>query len=423
MKHYFRNMSFRSARRDVSLVVLAKSLSWLGDLVAEVALVLRLQSHGYGASAVAALLIANAIPIVLLSGVVGRVVDRLDNQRLLVLSSLGQAAVCSVLAFTTAAPAVLGLVALLGAGQAVNNSCWQALLATAAEGDALTGAIGQAQAGQTIAAIVAPALSGVLVGQFGARVPLLVDAAAYLLVTGIALVIATRRVAQAAAPGAKPRGGLTIVRADGFLSALFVLLAVFVLLGCMVNVVEVFLVRVTLHASTTWYGIAGAVFAVGMLIGALSSARLRGTSTLTRGFVAACLVLSLGLVAVGFAPSVEWVLPGIAVVGFMNGVLNVALGSLVMGRTAADERGRVGALLTGVASGTQILAFAAGGALASVLQPRTIFIAAGLLGVLVPLVLGPGLIRRAGAATPDEAETPADAEAPAVPAPSRVPAA
>jgi MFS family permease len=416
MKRYFRNMSFRSARRDVSLVVVAKSVSWLGDLVAEVALVLRLQSHGYGASAVAALLIANALPIVLLSGVVGRIVDRVDNQRLLVLSSLGQVAVCSVLAFTTAAPAVLGLVALLGAGQSVNNSCWQALLATVAEGDALTGAIGRAQAGQTIAAIAAPALSGLLVGQFGARVPLLVDAGAYAFVTGVALLIATRRVVHAAAPGTKPRGGLAIVRSDAFLRSLFVLLAVFVLLGCMVNVVEVFLVRETLHASTTWYGIAGAVFAIGMLIGALAAGRLRGTPTLARGFVAACLVLSLGLVAVGAAPTVEWMLPGITVVGFMNGVLNVALGSLVMGRTAADERGRVGAMLTGVASGTQILAFAAGGALASALEPRTIFIGAGALGVLVPLLLGPGLVRRARATAVDTGE-PAD-----VPAPAAVPA-
>jgi MFS family permease len=123
---------------------------------------------------------------------------------------------------------------------------------------------------------------------------------------------------------------------------------------------------------------------------------------------------------VGAAPTVEWVLPGIALVGFMNGVLNVALGSLVMGRSAPDERGRVGALLTGVASGMQIIAFAAGGALASVLEPRTIFIAAGLLGVLVPLALGPGLIRSARATAADEpnpAATPEPSVAAPVPAP------
>src|ERR671930_6727 len=113
-------MSFTSARRDVSLIVVAKSVSWLGDLLAEVALVLRLQSHGAGAGAVAALLVANAMPIVLLSGVVGGVV---------------------------------ALVALLGAGQAVNSACWQALLPTVVSGDALTRAIGRTQAGQMMAGI------------------------------------------------------------------------------------------------------------------------------------------------------------------------------------------------------------------------------------------------------------------------------
>jgi MFS family permease len=413
MKHYFRNMSFRSARRDVSLVVVAKSLSWLGDLVAEVALVLRLQSHGHGAGAVAALLIANALPIVLLSGVVGRLVDAVDNRRLLLLSSLGQAGVCAALAAMTATPAVLGLVAVLGAGQAVNSACWQALLATVAEGDALTRAIGRAQAGVTVAAIVAPALSGVLVGQFGARLPLLLDAAAYVLVAMIALAIATRRGVAARTDGPPPRGGLVIVRTDDVLRPLFVLLALFVLLGCMVNVVEVFLVRETLHASTTWYGIAGAAFAVAMLIGALASGRLRGSSTLARSFVGSCLLLSVGLAAVGLAPTVAWLLPGMALVGFMNGVLNVALGSLVMNRTASDERGRVSALLSGVASGMQILAFAAGGALASVLEPRTIFVAAGVLGVFVPLILGPALIRRVGNDPAPAPESAAHVPAPA----------
>jgi MFS family permease len=395
MKHYFRNMSFRSGRRDASWVVVAKSLSWLGDEVATVALMLRLQSNGHGAGAVSALLIANALPIVLLSGVVGRLVDRFDNRLLLVLSSLAQAAVCVAVAMVSAPAAVLGLVALLGAGQAVNGSSWQALLAAIASGDGLTRAIGRAQAGQTAAGILAPALSGLLVGLYGYRLPLLLDAAAYALVTMVALAIATRRVVGAAAAGSPRRGGLAIVRTDAVLRPLFILLALFVLLGCMVNVVEVFLIRETLGASTTWYGLAGAALSAGALGGALVGGRLRGVASLARGFVGSALVLALGLVAVGLVPSVGWVLPAVAVVGLMNGVLNVTLASLAMGRTAADERGRVGALLTGIASGTQILAFAAGGALAAVFAPREIFVGVGVLGVFVPLLLGRGLIRSA----------------------------
>jgi MFS family permease len=120
-------MSFRSVERDVSWIVVAKSVSWLGDMLAEVALVLRLQSHGAGAGAVAALLIANTLPIVLLSSVVGRLVDSFDNHRLLVASSLAQAAVCAGVAFVTSTFGVLALVALLGIGQAVNGACWQAM--------------------------------------------------------------------------------------------------------------------------------------------------------------------------------------------------------------------------------------------------------------------------------------------------------
>jgi MFS family permease len=101
------------------------------------------------------------------------------------------------------------------------------------------------------------------------------------------------------------------------------------------------------------------------------------------------------------------VLPGAALVGLMNGVLNVTLVSLVMGRTLAAERGRVGALLTGVASGTQILAFAMGGALAEAFAPRQIFVAAGMLGVLVPLALGRGLLRSATAAASTPVPAPA----------------
>jgi len=120
-------------------------------------------------------------------------------------------------------------------------------------------------------------------------------------------------------------------------------------------------------------------------------------------------VLAGAIALAGMAPTVLWLLPPIAVVGLSNGALNVTLGSLVMGRTLAAERGRVSALLTGVASGTQIVAFAAGGALATVLAPRTIFIATGLLGILVPLLLGPGLIRTARATASAAEETPAAA--------------
>lgn len=396
-------MSFTSRRRDVSWIVIAKSVSWLGDEVAMVALVLRLQSHGGGAGAVSALLIANAVPLVLLSGIVGQVVDRYDNRRLLVASSLAQAAVCAAVAFVHPTAGVLALVAALGIGQAINGAAWQALLAAIVDGDDLTRAIGHTQMGRTVGGIAAPALSGLLVGLYGAGVPLLVDAGAYVAVTGAALAIAARRVVAPVEDGTPRRGGLSIVRADAVLRPLVVLLGLFVLLGSMVNVIEVFLVRETLHASTTMYGITGAALSSGMLVGALFGGRIRGVTGLARGFVWSAIGLASSIAVAGCAPTVWWLLPAVALLGATNGVFSVTLSSLAMARTAADERGRVGALVGGVASGTQIVAFAIGGALAGVFTPREVFIGAGVLGLAAPLLLGPALIRRAVAtASPAE---------------------
>jgi MFS family permease len=113
------------------------------------------------------------------------------------------------------------------------------------------------------------------------------------------------------------------------------------------------------------------------------------------GFVASIALLALGLFGIGLVPSAAWLLPLGFVTGAGNSVLNVTLSSLVMGRTSDAERGRVGALLTGVASGTQLVAFAASGALAAVLSPRAVFVLAGGLGALAPLLVGRSVVRAA----------------------------
>lgn len=388
-------MSFTSRqRRDLTLVVTAKAVSWLGDEVAMISLTLVLQASGRGALAVAELLIANAVPMVALAAPVGRAVDRIDNRVLLAFSTGAQAAVCLVLAFASSVPLVLVLVALLGAGQSVTAAGWTALTPSIVDPENLAKAVGRSQAGVTLAGIAAPALGGLLAGRFGTRVPLLLDAATFVVMLLAALLLRTRRRVGRPAAGVKQRGGLAIVRSDAVLGPLIVLVGLFVLLGCMVNVGDVFLVREALGASTTWYGITGAAYAAGVLAGALLGGRLR-PGRQARGFVASATVLALGLCAMGAVPSVGWLVPIGLVTGAANGVLNVALSAMVMGRAREAERGRVGAVLNGVASGTQLIAFAAGGALTGQLGPRAVFVLAGSLGVLAPLLLGRRLLRAA----------------------------
>src|SRR3954468_1410060 len=113
---------------DVYLSATARAVSNCGDLLAATALVLALQARGAGGYAVAAILLAAAVPPVLLAPLTGRLVDRVDSRRLLVWVGLGQVAVCAALAFVTAIPLLVALAALLAAGLAVTQPTLAALL-------------------------------------------------------------------------------------------------------------------------------------------------------------------------------------------------------------------------------------------------------------------------------------------------------
>jgi MFS family permease len=382
-------------RRDLGIAVSARAVSLLGDEMAAIALVLRWQSHGGGAPQIALLLVAAMLPIVVLAPIAGRAADRYDSRLLLVTASLAQAAACAVLVFATAPVAVLALVAALAAGQAFTATTWQALLPAISGPADLTRAVGLAQAGTTVAGIAAPALAGVLTGAFGARIPLLVDTATFLAITVAALAVSTRRGGAEPADSA-PTGGFALLWRDPLLRVLVLLLALFITLGAMVNVVEVFLVRSTFGASAAWYGALGAVWGVGLFAGALAAGRLP-QSRLAFGAVIGTVGLSAGLLGYAVAPGIWWVLPASIIGGIANGAINVTGFALVALRSAETHRGRIMASVNAVACAAQLGAYALGGVVGGLLSPRAVFGLAGLTGLLAPALLGRRLLTAARA--------------------------
>jgi MFS family permease len=88
---------------------------------------------------------------------------------------------------------VIAFAALLGVGQAINGTTWQAVVPSLVSKDDLIRATSIVQAGVTLAGIAAPALGGVLTGAYGTAVPLLVDAASFLLLGAVGVAVAGRR--------------------------------------------------------------------------------------------------------------------------------------------------------------------------------------------------------------------------------------
>ena len=164
--------------RDIRLVLPARAVSYAGDSIALVALMLRVSEDG-GPGAITALLLAFALPTVVMIPFAGRIVDGHDSRKVLVWASLLQAAAGVGLAFSHGLVATLALVCVLQLGQAVAGPAWGALIPRIVGEDLVGRSTGTSQAligVATLAGSAAGRRTGRLVGDRGA---LLVDASTF----------------------------------------------------------------------------------------------------------------------------------------------------------------------------------------------------------------------------------------------------
>ncbi|MFC5261184.1 MFS transporter [Kribbella qitaiheensis] len=382
--------------RDLRLVLPARALSYAGDSIALIALMLRVSGDG-GPGAITALLLAFAVPTVVMIPFAGRIVDSYDSRTVLVWSSLLQAAAGVGLAFCHGLAATLALVCVLQIGQAVAGPAWGALIPRIVGEDLVGRTTGTSQALIGVATLAGSAVGGVLVGWSGDRGALLVDASTFLGLALVARVVRTRRSPE---PGAvRERGalmaGLRSMFADPLLRILVPALWVFVLVGEAVNVVEVFLITDEIGLGPSGYGGVLAAQGAGAIAGAWFTGRLRTDNARSHAVLAGTAAIGLSCVLMGLAGGVVPLVIGAVAVGFGSGMLNAATSTLVVTRSAELVRGRVIAALGGTARACSLLALLLGGLAGSILGPRATFVTGGT-GCAVAAVVAAVLLIRAG---------------------------
>jgi MFS family permease len=414
-------LNIGSGRRDLLIALAGRSVSTFGDGVALVALTLRLQADGARPYQVALLLAAGIIPMLVLSGPVGRLADSRDSRRLLVGAGVLEV-VCTVpLIVVHSVAAIVVLVALLGSAASVTSSTWSALVPRITGEDHVARAVSAQQSLNALVLVGAPAVGGLLAGSFGSGLPLALDAATFVAVTVAAALVRTRRTPQGLASDGREgrtRGGFEILRADTVLTQLVIGLMAVVLIVGMVDVVLVFLIRATLHAGGVWYGVAEAAWMAGMVAGSIGAGRLR-----TERAQIWATIVGAGVACAALAPfavvRTAWMLVPLSVLGGIgNGFAAACFGALLVGRTPDAARGRVSAAANAALGGAQGVSLLIGGALAAALSPRAIYGIAGLLGVAVAIAIGalhaltgehrePGRLARTGAehAAPEAARS------------------
>ncbi|MBQ0892129.1 MFS transporter [Micromonospora sp. U56] len=405
-------MSFASGGSrwsDVWLAATARGTTICGDFLAATALALALQAAGASGLAVSGLLLAATLPLVVLAPLAGRLADRVDSRRLLVSVGLVQAALCALLAFAEHPVLVIGLVALLACGLAVTQPCLAALLPAMVRPDDLPRASAVNQTAVSLGALAGPVLAGLLVGQFGTRVPLLLDAVSYLALVVAGVLLRTRRggrrtVTATAATTTGPAPAWRL-RRDPLLLAMVVTTAAVIAAIGGINVIEVFFIRDTLDSSATIYGLVGAAWMAGMLPGSWLAARLArrldDDGALVYGVLATLGGCSLMVVLASAVPAAGLLVPLWLVGGAANGGENVFATVLTARRAPEALRARAYATYGAAVQGGSMAGYLAGGALLAVLPPRPLIAVAGVAGLLVVLAFVPVVVRavrRAGSA-------------------------
>lgn len=382
--------------RDFRLIVAAWGLSALGDFLAVVALTLRVQEQSDSGLAVAALLVAGALPVALLTPVGGWIVDRFETRTALAVTAAFQAVMAVGLAVFDGLAATLVLVFLLNAGLTVERPAIFALIPRVVGEDSAPRAYGVMESVKYATVTAGMLLGGTLTQAFGASTALLANAGTCLVAVLAALCLRTRR-APVVDGGEPERGamsaGLRLLWRDRLLRILVLVLAGSIVFAGADNVATVFFARDVLDVGGAGYGALSAAWGVGMVLGAtLAGRRITGDRAPAAVLLAVAVIgagIALTAVSGVFVLALAFLFGG----GVGNGVTNVAMRIVMQDRVEERLRGRAYGAYSGAMTIADFAAFAAGGVLVELLGARGTLLFAGC-GCLVAALLGTPALRR-----------------------------
>jgi MFS family permease len=382
---------------------IGQGLSFVGDFVSTVALVILVVDLSGSATAVGGVLVARLLPT-LASPLVGVLADRLDRRAVLVAADLARAVLVIGLIFARDLPIIYALVFLLGVAQTVFNPTVRAAFPGVVGGGDLTRANAIISGTFSFSVTVGPALGGVLVATVGVELAFLLDALTFL---ASAALLSTIRLPAPERNGDEESFFEELRAGFGYLAAARVPLAIVAgafLATLTANATipaEAFLAKDTFGAGDIGYGLLASLWGGGMILGSALTAVLGGRTDLTLLYFLSIFATAVAFVGVGLAPTFVLALGAIAVAGAANGVDNVATDTVLQKRVPDAFLGRVFAARFMTFSAGEALAYPLGGLLVDAAGPRPTYLLAGAAtasaGLLVVLlVVAPNRSKRPG---------------------------
>lgn len=455
--------------RNFALLFGGAAISSLGDTFFNITLILWItvtiaRGQPWAPLAVSGVLMAAALPILLVGPLAGVFVDRWDKRRtMLVMDALRTVLVALLvpLALTTFAlpfwpggrlplawqlATVYAVVFLATCCTQFFSPARLALVGDIVPAAQQTRASGLLQTTMGLSFILGPALAAPLFFAAGATWALAINALSF--AGSFLALLAIRPPTLLAQPAGAQRSsmlgelgaGIGFFARSRVLMTLLVTCILVMLGGGALNTLDVFFVTRNLHTPLSAYGVLDAVFGAGALLGAVVLSIFAQRIGVARTFWLSLLAIGLLMMVYARLTALAPALVVLFFVGVLNAGINIALGPIVLHVTPRALVGRVSAVLMPVMTLAQVLSIALAGYLASTVladfhavvlgQPLgpidTIFLIAGALAAVGGLyamgsLRGLRLTGEPGArATPPD-HMPAAAQEAEEPAPSPAP--
>jgi DHA3 family macrolide efflux protein-like MFS transporter len=378
----------------VQILAAANGVSFLGSALTTFAIVLKDKNEA-GAAGVAALFLCMLLPAIVLSPWAGLLADRYSTKTLMppLLAVMSLASLSLAFGF----PIWWSYVALLisaSANTAVNAS-FNALMPSLTTKEDLTRANGLQTTFSAMGSLIAPALGGILVSTAGYVWPFIIDSISFVGLIVVVLVLKVNRtVGVSDKESLKVLAGIKFIFEDKLVRSIVILVTVLIVSLGVIQVGEVFLIIDELQGTPLIYGLVGAIFASGAVIGGVFATFAKVPARFHLPIVSvAILYVATAVIIIGNAHH-WWV---VMVFGFLGGVsmslLNTFGTGLIQHRTPDEVRGRVMATVSALITVGTVTSTALAGGLIQGFGVRSVFVGAGILGLVIIVSLGPSVLK------------------------------
>lgn len=380
-------------RKGWGWVLLATlALSTIGDEISLITLMFRTAGN-QTPFAVPMLLVAQLVPGLLATPFIGRLVDRRDAGKLLVVTALAEATLIAWMAWHPDLPSTIVGASILSVSFAISGTASFALIPVLAAGLGMTLPRANAvlELVRSVGMLAGPVAGGALMAWGGTTNALLIDAASFALLAVVVLGSGLSRPVEAE----EDTGDRTLLSEylpmlrDRRITVMIGSLTLGVYATAIADVAFVFLVTVLLAAGPTAFGLLTACWAGGMMAGATWSGTLAMPRPAPIAFASAAVMggtmLVIGVAGLTMILGVVLVGTAFAVGGVANSLHNVAVRTMLQREASAGSHGKVAAIYSAATSTAGILGYMTGG-LFTPSHAVNAYLIGGTLGVLAGLV-------------------------------------